>query len=487
MMTAVLEVLDTVIVSIALPNMKSSLGANTNQITWTLTAYIVASAISIPLTGFLQARLGRKRLLIACTTGFMISSALCGLATNLEMMVFFRILQGLSGAVLIPLSQSTIQTVMPRDQLAKGMAAWGIGIMAAPILGPTIGAYITATWNWRFIFYLNIPICIASIIMAYKFVPDTPRIKTKVDWTGLGLLALAAASFQFFLDQGNEHNWFHSHEIVSMALISVTALGTFIVRGLLIDHNIVDLHIFKDRNFVLSFFMMMIFSACLFSTLSLQPIMLQQLYHYPIAAIGLALAPRGIAAGIAMGITPTLMRYVDSKILLAIGATCGGVGIYMLSLFNLHSPLDALTIPLMLQGFGMGLFFVPLSTVAFLDIAPEKNAEATGFFNYGRMLGTSMGISVLSTIVAREAQVNWHRLGAHIQPFNPNLHRWLQANHLLLHHPITYEILGAHLIRQSTLIAFIDGFYVLAIAMGVLIPLTLWMRRIDRKKLMEAF
>lgn len=471
MLVAVIEILDSTIVNVSLPHMMGSLGANAEQITWVLTSYVVSSAIVMPLTGFLVDNVGQKRLLLIMISGFMLASMLCGMTTSLSQIVTCRILQGVFGAGLVPISQYILRDIYSDEEQGKAMAIWGIGVMVAPILGPTIGGYITEFASWRWIFYINVPICAISLLMTILIIPETIKKSKAIDWTGLILMAVGIGCLQIFLDRGNQAGWLSSNLIFFLIVISITAVIIFIARGLRVKNNIVNLRLFNDRNYALSTLMLVIYAAAMFSALVLQPIMLEHLLGYPVQLAGLVMAPRGLASAFAMILVPSLMKRFGSKILLFVGIMLSIYGTYATSRYNLSVDVWNIIWPGIVQGAGMGLFFVPLSVEAFKTLPKNTIAEASGLFGFGRMLGTSIGISLFSTIVSRETQTNWNRLGGHINIFNHNLIHWLNAQHLTIHSPIALHKLGSELARQASMIAFNDSCWAIAIAFILILPL----------------
>ncbi|NNM60506.1 MAG: DHA2 family efflux MFS transporter permease subunit [Legionellales bacterium] len=477
MLVAVVEVIDMTIVNVALPNMQGALGANTDQITWVLTSYIVSSAICMPLTGFLVTRLGRKRLLLINIVGFLASSMLCGMSVSLPQMVFFRILQGIFGATLVPMSQYILRDTFPKNEQGKAMAIWGIGIMAGPILGPTIGGYITDALNWRWIFYVNIPVCIMAFFMTLKFITETPRSKPFIDWFGLFLMAMGIGTLQIFLDEGNEYNWLDSNGMVILFVMSLYFLSYFVIRGWNYRRNIINLHLFKDHNLTMATILLTLYCMLVFGLLTLQPIMMQDLLNYPVLTTGIVMAPRGFSSGFSMFVVSKLMGKVDLRIIIVIGLLLSAAGTYGMTQYSLYISEPYLIWTGVIQGFGMGLIFVPLSTLALATISREQGAEASGLFSFGRSIGSSIGISALSTVLAQESQINWNRLGGNLNAANPALYQWITAHQLSLSNPLTAQLLGADLNAQSSMIAFVDCYYLIFLAFLAMIPMVFLLRQ----------
>ncbi len=482
MLATIIEVLDMTIVNVSLPHMMGSLGANTQEITWVLTAYIVSAAICMPLTGFLSKRFGQKRLLLVSIAGFLVSSVLCGASTDLTEMLVFRTFQGIFGASLVPLSQTILQSVFPKEEQSKAMAIWGVGVMIAPVLGPTLGGYITQTMNWRWIFYINIPVCIFTFFLVFRYLNETVREKVPVDLVGLILMTLGIGSLQIFLDQGNSNNWFQSSFITYLAILAVCALTIFIIRGYNKKDNIVNLRLFADKNFALSTIMLALFVACMFGILALLPIMLEELMNYPAMTTGLVMGPQGLTSALGMATSVALLKRVDPRRIMFVGLLLEISGSYLMTRWGASFEMRNVITSMMLMGFGMGLFFVPITTLAYYTMAKSDIAEGSGLFSFSRNLGSSIGISILSTIFTRQSQVNWNQLSGHLRADNPAVQQWLSAHHLTLNDPLAMQLLGQTLSQQANLIAFIDSFWVVNIAFISLLALVFFFKRVDLSK-----
>lgn len=479
MLVAILEVLDSTIVNVALPAMMPSLGANQEQITWVLTSYVVAAAVMLPLTGFLSNRMGQKKLLLIDISGFLLSSVLCGMATNLSVMVFFRLCQGAFGAALIPISQAVLRQTFPREEQGKAMAIWGLGIMVAPVLGPTLGGFITEHSSWRWIFYINLPICIIGFIMTTLFINDTPKKKQAIDYLGIVFMFVGIGSLQIFLDQGNSNNWFESHTICILAVTSLLTLTFFIIRSLQHRHPVITLDIFKDRNFTICTIALAVFAACVFGFLTLEPLMLESIYHYTALLAGITLSSMGVASAVTMVCSAGLIRLFSPKALISLGSLCCATGLFYFAHLDLQAAQWNFIFANTIIGAGMGLFMVPITTYSLITLRPERITEGAGLFAYGRMLGSSIGISLLSTLVTRESQINWNRFGGSINRFNNNLHHWLNANHTTLTDPRSYKMLAGTLHTSSSMVAFVDAYLLCATLMLFLIPLVWLLKKVD--------
>ncbi len=477
MLVAIIEVLDMTIVNVALPHMMGSLGATSDQITWVLTSYIVSSAIFMPLTGLLVKRLGRKQLLIINILGFLAASMLCGISTSLTEIVCFRILQGVFGASLVPLSQYILQDTFPTEEQGKAMAIWGIGIMTAPILGPTIGGYITEIATWRWVFYLNLPVCMVALYMAFRYIQETPKEKIPIDWHGLFLLATGIACLQVFLDRGNSAGWFASNSILLLAVIAAVTLTYFLVRGLLIDDNIVNLRLFRERNFTVSTVLLMLYVLGVFSTIAIQPLMMERLMNYPVATTGLIMAPRGLTSALAMMMVAPLMKKIDYRYIVATGVLLSGYGTFLMSGYNLNMGAISLIIPSLVQGLGMGCFFVPISTYAFSHLPEHEVPQAAGLFSFGRSLGSSIGISILSTILATQSQRSWHNLSGNIHFGNVAFTKWLHANHFTWSNPFSHARIAMLISQQSSMISFNDAYWIIGVLFFLVTPFVFLMKK----------
>ena len=481
MLIAILEVLDSTIVNVALPAMMPSLGADQEQITWVLTSYIVAAAMILPLTGFLTNRFGQKKLLQINIIGFMVSSVLCGMATNLTVMVLLRLCQGAFGATLIPTSQSVLRHTFPIEEQGKAMAIWGLGIMVAPVLGPTLGGFITEHTNWRWIFYINLPICLIGFMMTSLFITETKKIMQKIDWSGLLLLLVGIGALQIFLDQGNSKNWFDSNVILLLCLISIASLTYFIVRSFKYPNPIIKLHIFRDRNFTICTITLALFAGCVFSFLTLEPLMLEGLFNYTALAAGMTVSPMGIASAVTMSCSALLIKKLPVKALLSLALLLCAGGIFYLSRLDLNAAQSNFMTANALVGGGMGLFMVPLTTYSLITLPEHEITEGAGLYTYGRMLGTSIGISLLSTLLTREQQINWNRLAGYINPFSANLHHWLITQHLTLTNPTTYAMLAQIVEAKAGMVSFADAYVLIAGIVFLLIPLIFLLQPVDIK------
>jgi DHA2 family multidrug resistance protein len=476
MLATVMVILDMTIVNVALPHMMGALGATARQITWVLTAYIVMEAVFIPLSGYFAGRLGRRRLMLISVTGFVITSALCGQAESLAEMVLFRSLQGAFGAAVVPLSQSIMVDNFPVQERGKAMALWGVGIMLGPILGPTLGGYITQHLEWRWVFYINVPIGLVNILMISRVIRTRPGRKTRVDWIGALLLAIGVGSLQTLLDRGSDEGWFQSGFIITLAVSAALGLVAFVVRSWSRDDSILQLHLLKDRNLAASSFMMAVFGMGLFGVIALQPLMLERLFDYPAQLTGLVMAPRGLASAFGMFLVSRAIHRFGAVRFILIGLVLAAAGTYVMTWYRLELQPGWIIWPGVLQGVGMGMIFVPLSTIAYATLPPSATDHGAAIFNLARTVGAAMGISVAATILTRMTQANWNRLGGEINPFNPALQQWLMSKDITLSDPVTPHLLTTELGRQASMIGFIDAYWFITCSFLLLAPLLLLLR-----------
>jgi DHA2 family multidrug resistance protein len=478
MAATVMQVLDTTIVNVALPHMAGQLNATPDQISWVLTSYLVASGIFMPLTGYFTDRLGQRNFLLLSISGFVLASVLCGLSTNLTEIVLFRILQGVFGAALVPLSQSIMLRSYPQAERGKAMAIWGIGVMVGPILGPTLGGYLTDVLNWRWTFFINLPIGILSLLIAWKVIPNTERKARSMDWLGMTLLFVAIGGLQLVLDRGNQDDWFDSHNIQIATLLSVLGFLGFAYHGL--THRgdtLFDLRIFRDKNFTTSSLIIAAFGLGLYGMMVLQPMMLESLLGIPTFTTGLLMAPRAVASMLSMFVVGRLVNKVDPRILILIGITFSTLGTYGATHYNLDVDTWWLVWPVVVQGLGLGMVFVPLSTIAFSTLDPKHSAEASGIYSLLRTIGSSIGISIVAATLTRHTQMAWNQVGAHIQLFNPALPAYLAPLHLEAQDPQAAAILAQELSRQAQMIGFVDAFILIMWSFIAMAPMVFLLRK----------
>lgn len=489
MCSTFMEVLDTTVVNVSLPHIAGSMSASVDEATWALTSYLVANAIVLPITGWLASRFGRKRLLMASVVGFTVSSFCCGLAPNLPFLIVFRILQGASGGCLQPLSQAVLLEAFPPDQRGKAMAFWGFGIVVAPVLGPVLGGWLTDNYSWRWVFYINIPVGILSIIMTQLYIFDPTylkRLKGRVDYWGIGLLALWVGSLQVVLDKGQQEDWLESSFIRYFIIVTAVSLVAFLIRELTTRDPVVRLSVLKDRTYTTGLFLMTIMGFVLYGSLVLLPVWLQTLLGYPSLQAGIALAPRGMGAMIGMPFVGMMLGYLDPRKILATGFGIAAATLFAFSRLNLDVGYWDLFWPQFIQGVALSLLFVPLTTVTMSRISQVEMGNATSLFNLMRNLGGGCGIAMVTTLYARYTQKYVNRLGESVTPFHP------AANTLFENLKTMWSGVSAGtgsaeqkavatmfgmVQRQAAMLAFVELFVLLALMFIAMIPLVALMKR----------
>lgn len=478
MSATIMQSLDTTIVNVALPDMQGSFSANPDEISWVLTSYLVASAIFMPLTGFLSDRLGRKRYLILSIIGFTIASILCGAAMNLSEIVLCRLLQGIFGAGLIPLSQAIMADTYPPDERGKAMAIWGMGVMIGPILGPTLGGYLTDYFNWRWNFYINVPVGIISTIMAMYVIEETELQPRNMDWIGLFLISLAIGALQFTLDRGNQEDWLESTMICWSTILTIIGVIGFVIYSRYSTVKpLFNLEIFKDRNFCIASIMMTFLGLGMFGAMVIQPIMLSSLFGYTAFTIGLVMAPRGVASMFGMFIIGKTVHRFSTKYFIITGLVCSILGNYGATYYNLNMELYTIIWPIVLQGLGLGLIFVPLSNLCLSTLPKKYTNEAAGLFSLMRTIGFSAGISVIITYFTRQSQVSWNQMGAFINVYNPNLNAYLHNIGLQATDPLAAKILAIELAKQSQMQSVVNVFFLISLCFVLIVPMVLFLEK----------
>ena len=466
--------LDSTIANVALPHMQGSVAASADQITWVLTSYIVAAAIMTPLTGWLAGRIGRKRLMLASIIGFTIASGLCGLSTSLGELVGFRLLQGIFGAALIPMSQAILLDINPPERHGPAMAIWGMGAILGPIIGPALGGYLTDNFDWRWVFYINLPVGIVAFSGLLLFLTEAKSSHAqRLDLLGFALLALAIASLQIMLDRGQQKDWFSSWEICIEATAAVTFFYLFIVHTLTADEPFIDLALFRDRNFVSSSILGFFIGVLIFSVLALLPPMLEGLMGYPVVLTGLVTAPRGLGTMVSMIVVGRLIERVDARLLVATGIAVAAYSTYRMSGFTLGMDESLVISSGFIQGIGTGLIFVPLSTIAFSSLDSRLRNEGAAMFTLVRNIGSAIGISVLQAMTIRNADTVHSRLVEGVRPDNPMLQKAMPGVDFTL--PSTLAKLNAEVTRQASMVSYTDAYHALFITTLIVAPLILFM------------
>ena len=489
MLATFMEILDTTVVNVSIPHIAGNMGATVEEGTWVVTSYLVSNAIILPMAGWLANRFGRRRILLTCVAGFTLTSLLCGMATSLEWLIFFRVLQGLTGGGLQPLAQAVLLETFPPKKHGTAMAAFGLGIILAPILGPTLGGWITDNYTWRWIFYLNLPVGAFSVMMISAFVRDPHYIgkhKTGgVDLWGIGFLALGFGMLQVVLDTGQRKDWFGSNQIRVWTALCIFGLVALVIREMKARHPIVDLRALKDRTFSAGVFLMTMLGFVLYASLVLLPIFLQTLLGYPALQAGLALSPRGLGSLVMMPIAGQLTNRYDPRKLIGLGLVVGAWSMFSLSHLNLNAGYWDIFWPQVIQGGAMAFLFIPLMAVSMSGIAKEKMGNATSIYNLMRNIGGSFGIATMTTFLARRNQVHQDQLVSHVTPFDPRMRMmyrgmqsWFQT-HGYNSVDAAKKSLGAiygMVQQQAAMLSFVEAFWVMGLIFLCMVPLLFLLR-----------
>ncbi|MBU6491837.1 DHA2 family efflux MFS transporter permease subunit [Pandoraea sp.] len=483
MLATVLQTLDSTIANVALPHMAGGLSATQDQITWVLTSYIVAAAIATPLTGWFSARFGRKRIFLLSVAGFTLASALCGIAGSLSEIVLARLFQGVCGAALVPLSQAVLLDINPPHKHGSAMAMFGMGVMVGPILGPTLGGWLTDSYNWRWVFYINLPIGLIAFFGIATYMRETAlQTAQKFDFFGFATLSLAIGLLQMLLDRGEQKDWFSSTEIWLEALGAIISFAYFLVHTWTADeHSFFNRSLIKDRNFNTGVIYIFVVGLILYATRALLPPLLQTVLGYPALLTGLVTAPSGAGTMLAMLFVGRMVGRVDVRLLLGFGFALTAYSLYQMSGYTtVLSPSDIVW-PGVIQGFGLGFVFVPLTTITFATLAPSLRADGTAIYSLSRNIGSSIGISIVQTLLTQNTQIAHASLAEYITPFTS----LGSAAQTLLdpHNPTGLALLNQEVTRQAAMIAYNDDFKFMMIMTLLVMPLLLF---ISTKKSPQA-
>lgn len=475
MAATVMNSLDSTIANVALPHIQGSVAASQDEISWVLTSYIVAAAIFTPLTGWLAGRFGRKRLMLWSIIGFTGASGLCGLATNLDELVLFRLLQGMFGAALVPMSQAILLDINPPERHGPAMAIWGMGAILGPIIGPAMGGWLTDNMTWRWVFLINLPVGILAFIGLSAFLSETRAAgRVKLDFFGFSMLALAIGSLQLMLDRGQTQDWFNSLEICIEAGAAVFFGYLFVTHTLTAKKPFVDLALFADTNFLLGSILGFFLGTVVFAVLALLPPLLENLMGYPVVLTGVITAPRGFGTLISMMLVGRLSKSVDARLLILLGFILAAAAMYMMSGFSLGMDGRLIVISGFIQGLGTGLVFVPLTIIGFATLDPRLRNEGTAMFTLIRNIGSAIGISVLSAMTTRNTAIVHSRLVEGVRPDNPVMAAAQPGFDFTL--PQSVAQLNAAITRQASMVAYVDAFWLLFLLTLAAIPMLLLMR-----------
>lgn len=482
MLATIMQALDTTIANVALPYMQGSLSATADQINWVLTSYIVAAAIATPVTGFLEARLGRKRLFLIAVAGFTAASVLCGIAVSLPEMVAFRLVQGLFGASLVPLSQAVLLDSYPKEKHGSAMAMWGMGVMVGPILGPTLGGWLTEAYNWRWVFYINVPIGIVTFLGLSAYLAETKTSRAGFDWFGFAMLSIAIGSLQMMLDRGEQLDWFSSTEIWIEAVLAALAFYLFLVQTFTLKiaagkQPFIDPSIFKDRNFTIGLCFIFVVGIILLASLALITPYLQNLMGYPVVTAGLVLAPRGMGTMVAMMIVGRLINRVDPRVLLASGLLLTAAVLWEMTGFTPDVSEWTLIRTGILQGLGLGFMFVPLSTITFATLPGHLRTQGTALYSLVRNIGSSIGISLVIFLLTRNTQLVHAELAGRVTPFNDALAALAPGRIWDMATTLGRAALNAEVTKQAAVVAYANDFKLMMVVALVALPLIFLLKR----------
>lgn len=473
MLAMVVVMLDTTVANVALPNMQASLGATFDTVTWVLTSYIIGTAVAMPITGWLSERISARRLFLIAVAGFIAASMACGVATHLEEMVVYRFVQGITGAFIAPLSQSVMLDINVPSRQARAMSVWGMGIMIGPIMGPIIGGWLTENYNWRWVFYVNLPVGLIAFGMIWWFLPGRPTSRRSFDLFGFAVLALALSSLQLMLDRGTDQDWFHSTEIWIEAVLAVSAGWVFIVHLFTGKNTIISPALVTNANMITAFVFQLVVGLMMMAVMALMPPLLQRIYGYDVLDTGLLLAPRGIGVLISMFITGRIVGKIDPRYIIACGLLIAAVSMWQMTRWSLVMGWQPLVISGMLQGLGMGLCFIPVNTMAFATIDAKYRTEGASLLNLFRSIGSSVGISIVTAVLGHNAQTSHEDIASHITASSMSSVDPSTVDRFGAIGEAAMAMVNAEVTRQALMIAYLDDFklimYILLCALPVIL------------------
>jgi DHA2 family multidrug resistance protein len=479
MLATIMQTLDGTIANVALPHMQGTLSASQDQIAWVLTAYIVAAAIATPLTGWLCDRFSQKNVFLASIAGFTLASVLCGISNSLAEIVAARLLQGVFGAALVPLSQVVLLDINPKEKQGSAMAIWGMGVMVGPILGPTLGGWLTDSYNWRWVFFINVPVGLLAGYGVWRFIRPVPGAKRmSFDTFGFATLSLAIGALQLLLDRGQQNDWFSSTETWIEAVTLVIMSTYFVAHTVMTpaDKSFVDFRLFKNRNFVTGVLFIFIVGLVLYATRALLPTLLETLLNYPVATTGLVTAPSGAGTMLTMLIVGRLIGKVDLRLLLFLGFTITGFSLWQMTQYSFDLSQSDVIWPGVIQGVGMGLVFVPLSAATFATLNPEMRAQGTALFSLVRNIGSSIGISLVQTMLVRNTVIAHAALVERVTTGSAAWNNPAVAKAYDVSTPMGAAFLDAMVTQQAAMMAYIDDFWLMLFLTLAVTPLLLLIR-----------
>jgi MFS transporter, DHA2 family, multidrug resistance protein len=475
---SIIQFLDATIANVAIPHMQTSLGATLDNITWVLTGFIIASAVATPITGWLADRVGSRNLFLSAVVGFLVTSALCGIATSLPEMVLFRVFQGMFAALIGPLSQSIMADINPPSGQARAMAIWGMGVMIAPITGPMLGGWLTENYSWRWVFYINLPIGIPTLAILWWLLPTRPIAPRKLDYTGYVLFALGLGALQLMLDRGQGEDWFDSWEVLLEAGIAISALWMFVVHVANAKDPLFARSLWTNRNFVTATMLMPFLGLVMIGVSALLPVMLQRLFGYPVVDSGVLMAPRGIGVLISMYIAARLIGAVGPRVLIGTGFAVAAVTMWYMTGWTLDMGWEQFAVLGLVQGMGFGLVFMPLNVVAFSTIPTHERTNAAGLMNLTRSVGASIGISIATTVLARNIQTSHADIAGNVTAQSLPSVDLSAVDRLGEYGQSALMLLDNMVNRQAAMVAYIDVFWLLTIFVACSVPLVLFMKKV---------
>jgi DHA2 family multidrug resistance protein len=479
MLATIMQTLDGTIANVALPHMQGTLSASQDQIAWVLTAYIVAAAIATPLTGWLCDRFGQKNVFLVSIAGFTLASVLCGISNSLAEIVAARLLQGVFGAALVPLSQVVLLDINPKEKQGAAMAIWGVGVMVGPILGPTLGGWLTDSYNWRWVFFINVPVGLLAGYGVWRYIRQVPGAKRmSFDTFGFATLSLAIGALQLLLDRGQQNDWFGSAETWIEAVTLGVMTTYFIAHTVMTpaDKSFVDFRLFKNQNFVTGILFIFIVGLVLYATRALLPTLLETLLNYPVATTGLVTAPSGAGTMITMLIVGRLIGKVDLRVMLFLGFTITAFSLWQMAHYSFDLSQGDVIWPGVIQGVGMGLVFVPLSAATFATLNPEMRAQGTALFSLVRNIGSSIGISLVQTMLVRNTAIVHASLVERVTTANPAWNNPAIARAYDMSSLSGAAFLDSAVTQQAAMIAYIDDFWLMLFLTLAVTPLLLLIR-----------
>ncbi|WP_309621814.1 DHA2 family efflux MFS transporter permease subunit [Novosphingobium sp.] len=488
MTASLLQILDTTIANVAIPHMQASLGATPDEVSWVLTSYILASAVGIPLTGWLSDRFGSRRLFILSTAGFVLSSMLCGMAQNITQMVLFRTLQGLSGSFISPLSQAAMLDTNRPSRQPQMMAIWGMGLMIGPILGPILGGWLTDNWNWRWVFYVNVPLGVVALAILIAELPSRPIVRRRFDLFGFAMIAIAITALQLMMDRGNHLDWFESTEVWIYALVMICAAWMGAVHFITTPHpTLFNGALFANRTFVTASFFMIVMGVVMFASMALMPSMLQHLLGYSVIGTGWAMMPRGLGTLISMQVSGVLVRRgVDPRLVIVLGFGLTAASFWQMSGWSLQVDQWHIIVAGIVQGLGIGLLFIPINNSAFATLPPQLRTEGSSLLNLSRSLGASVGIAVMTAFLARNIQISHSDLAGHVTASVTGMVDFSTIDRFQQIGTAALSAIDAAINRQAAMIAYVDNYYLMMWLSVLAFPLALLMRRPAKVTLIEG-